>query len=1243
MASVSTVLAILIFTISCSSGPYLAAEQQLPIRSESDTTRKVAYSIYLIGDAGAPAVEGSEETLESFASRLQQSGPNSSAVFLGDNIYEYGMPADTTGRRRAIAEKKIVQSLETLENFEGKAYFIPGNHDWYSGKRGLLAQDEFVDQYNGADTRFILSDGCPGPVTIRPHEEWLLLFLDSEWWINRSSSARNRPAGCRHQSTEQVISSVVEIVTRHSERNILIASHHPLYSNGTHGGYFPPKDHLFPLTNIKPWLYVPLPVVGSVYPVYRKLGRSGQDLRNERYREYRESLLEAVDNAEHVFFASGHEHNLSLFERDDHYQIVSGSGSKTSYARHGNGAEFVYSEHGYARLLSYTDRAVEIRFWAVTPEAPEGELVFRKLLKHAEPDMAAARGAATGEDRRLPGKTVTAAAGPMYEAGPLKRAVWGDHYRDAWTTPVEVPVIDLETERGGLEVLKRGGGQQSVSIVVKDTAGQKYMMRSIQKDPSKALPEVLRETVAKSIVQDQISASHPYGALVIPPLAEAAGVYHTNPELGFVPEGAGLHFPGETAGAIVLFEEFVNARWFNRTFQANATEVVDTEQVWQQLRASSRNRIDEEQLLRSRLFDMFVGDWDRHDGQWLWTATENGEGRGTRFEPIPIDRDNVFFKSDGLVPGTANRKWALRKFQHFDEDIRDIAGINLNAKDFDRWFLTGLSLEDWLTVAEELSQHLTDRVIEKAVRRWPDPVYELDGDAVTRKLKVRRDRITDFARRYYRVLSEEVNVYGTNGSERFLVNRTPSGVTTVTVTARETDQKGYQPVYRRSFHPDVTREIRLFGFDGEDRFTVEGEAGRDQAIKVRIIGGFGGDEVTDHSIVPGGDDMTIVYDTKQGTRVEKGDATELNLRSNPQVNRFQKESFHYDYTRPLLTGGYNQDDGLFLGGGVRFVRHGFRKEPYAALHEIKGKHSTLTSAYSVDYASEFTKAVAGYDLAIDLNIWAPNYKSNYFGLGNGTKKGNDSDDFYGFRYDQVVFSAALQKRISSITRFRFGGGYEYYEASATPDRFVTSPRAGLDASDFNARHYTALRSVFDISTTDNDVMPSYGIKVNTEAVINFGLTGNSETFGEVRSEASLYYTFERLSTTLALRAGAATNIGKFEFFQANTLGGQTLMGSSGNLRGYLRDRFAGRTTFYHNTELRTTLFHFQSYLFPGSVGILGFVDNGRVWQIEDSSRNWHQGYGGGIWISPFRRAVLSATYDLSPENRLFSVNVGFLF
>src|SRR5690606_12102008 len=112
----------------------------------------------------------------------------------------------------------------------------------------------------------------------------------------------------------------------------------------------------------------------------------------------------------------------------------------------------------------------------------------------------------------------------------------GSNYRAEWTTPVRVKVFDIAKEQGGLKPTQRGGGMQSKSLRLEDAKGNEYVLRSIEKNPAKTLPEEFRETFVKDIVVDGISASYPFGALSVPPLATAAGIPHATPQLVYVPD-----------------------------------------------------------------------------------------------------------------------------------------------------------------------------------------------------------------------------------------------------------------------------------------------------------------------------------------------------------------------------------------------------------------------------------------------------------------------------------------------------------------------------------------------------------------------------------------------------------------------------------------------------------------------------------------------------------------------------------
>ena len=1246
------VLAVLLIMCSCGT-PQPFYQSGSSGKPDSVKAKKADYEVFLIGDTGRPVLNGTDPVLNTLQYQLEQAGDSSSIIYLGDNIYQTGMNPDTTYQARKEDENIMSRQLETLKNYGGKSFFIPGNHDWYNGIRGVRAQERFIE--SRSDSEFEPNNGCPGPSGFELGENWFLIILDSQWWINESfrDSVNIDVEGCEFKTRTEVMNRTAELAEEHGDKNILLAFHHALFSNGNHGGFYPIRDHLFPFTNLVDNLYIPLPLVGSIYPIYRKLGRSGQDINHQRYQEFKRELRERMEDLEHVFFASGHEHSLGFYEREKEdenkegkdFFILSGAGSKNSYARTGYGAEFVYSHKGFAKLISYEDGSIDVQFWVPDKDAPKGKMVYYDELITPEADQTAAEKIAMRrKDYEGTEDTVrTIQAGAGYAAGPFHRWVWGDHYRDAWTAEVQVPVFDFDTKKGGLKVLDVTGGEQTITIIVQDSSKNKYVMRSVQKNPVKSLPDVLQETLAADVAKDQTSASHPYGVLIVPTLSEAAGVYGTKPEIGYISKKSGVKMDvGEKEGAVVTFEEFVSTDWFNNNYNKKAVDMISSDELWERKRRGGNVKVDEKQLVRSRIFDMFLGDWDRHEGQWFWAETRTDSV--SVYEPIPIDRDNAFFKSDGAIPWLGRRKWALRKFQLFDDDIRDMAGMNFNARFFDRWFINELSREDWMAIANEMQQALTDSVIERAIDQWPEPIQKISGETFTRKLKQRRDKITEFAERYYNILAEEPNVYGSDQPDLFEVKRMPGGKTSVAVFemgSGRNDGKGTLR-YERTFKTDETGEIRLFGFGEDDRFTLTGNT--DKAVTIRLLGGEGQDIIDDQSQVDGRSKNTLVYDTDYGrTIISDNGEIASKISDDPRINRFDNRAFKYNVTAPLVTAGYKTDEGIFLGGGALITTQGFRKEPFAAQHRITAKRSLMSSSFSANYHGEFTNEIGPLNLTLDAEVLAPKFVTNYFGLGNETKRLREDYNFYDYEIDNVDLAAGVSENLDDLVFLNAGFGYEYFMPRETKNNFLDSPASDVEADEFDRHHFATLNGGVEVNTLDDPLLTHYGADFHASAELNIGLNDNSQTFVRLKSDITGYYTFESITTTVASRLGVATNIGGYDFFQANTLGGQRVFTKPGNLRGFARNRFSGRTSLYHNTELRTKLGDFSSYLFPAKFGVNAFFDEGRVFTDGEISSLWHVGYGGGVWISPLDYFVVDANYAISKEDEFISVTLGFTF
>jgi len=239
----------------------------------------------------------------------------------------------------------------------------------------------------------------------------------------------------------------------------------------------------------------------------------------------------------------------------------------------------------------------------------------------------------------------------------------------------------------------------------------------------------------------------------------------------------------EFAGKLCLFEERPDDDMSGFENFGNSDKVVSSSDMREKILEKQHHKVDEKALLKARLLDMLMADWDRHDDQWRWARFK--EGKQKIYRPIPRDRDQVFFYQDGLFPSIANRKWAIRKFQPFNPDIRDIAGQNFNARYVDRSYLTSLSRKDWLDMAREMQEKLTNEVLETSINSLPKPIVEKQGERLLYVLKERRNNLQRFAESYYYVLAKNVDVVGTLDNDYFEVVRLDDERTQVKVYERK--------------------------------------------------------------------------------------------------------------------------------------------------------------------------------------------------------------------------------------------------------------------------------------------------------------------------------------------------------------------------------------------------------------------------------------------------------------------------
>lgn len=1232
---------LLVAAFGCSSvETYVGEESRGWELQELPQSQEVVYRIYLIGDAGSPSPTRTEPSLKLLKDKLDRESPQSAVVFLGDNLYPAGMP-DSVDAARPEAERRMLQQLRAVEDFSGKIIFIPGNHGWDNeGAVTLKRQEQFIEDYLERGNVFLPDDGFPGPVEIELmdnddhpglREDIRLVILDTQWWLEGKDKPYGDTGEYLLEDAGDFLRELENVLLDRRNDHVMVLGHHPLYSNGNHGGYFPLKTHLLP------------PVFGSLYVGYRKFFGYPQDIQHYRYSQLKEELLRLFLRHQDLIYASGHEHSLQYFKKErknirQHY-VVSGSGSKEDFITRGRGANFAYNSKGFGTVTYYSDGSSWLEFWKPLGDGSDEKLLFRTRMgepysdpfNNQEPDTL---------QQEIPGyrdSTVTMAANSKYDqVGWLTRFIAGSHNREIWGIPVEVPVLDIGSIDGGLRATEVGGTGQSTTLRLEADDGQEYVLRSVDKQAGRIWDEELKNTFAHDIAQDQFSIIHPYAAFVLPDLADAVHVFHTNPKLYYVPHDPRLgRFADLIGGEFALFEERPDDNMTHVESMGRSEEVLGSRQMLLEVDADIDHRVDQHAFARARLFDMLVADWDRHPDQWRWGSFEPADEVGKIYKPIPRDRDVAFMRMNGLIP-TLGKLDFFYQYQGFRPSYGNIKGLTQNALGQTRRFTNQMTREDWLALADSMQVQLTDKVIEQAIREWPQPVFEADGERTINTLKARRDKLQEVVDEYYGLLSKVVDIVGSEKHEWYYVERLNEQQTKVTVEKRTREGEFRKVVYERTFNREETDELRLYGLSGLDRFEVTGN--HDNKIKIRIIGGPGSDTFID-STEASGKSRARIYDNETGNQWHVSGSVIDKRSSDPAVHDYRYLStYRYDRVSPIVFFGSNTDDGLFLGGGARIQKQGFRKDPYGQIHTIKGNYAPATQAYNIKYGGEFIDVAGSWDATLDASILSPNNIRNYFGLGNETENTEENEDFYRARFSEYRLAPGLRRTLQTGISLAIRPTLEVTNFREDQDRFITQPQAGIAENTFEDQWFGGMELDLDLKSVDDDLNPKQGFRWRNAADINFGLENTSATFSRLKSDLSIYYSpLLSPQVTLAARFGVAHNIGDFPFFSSNTLG------SRENLRGYINTRFAGRTSAYNNMEVRTKLFNLYNYIFGGEVGALGFVDTGRVWTDGENSDVWHSGYGGGLWFSLYRKAVVNVTVGFSEEGYYYTAGAGFFF
>jgi len=1203
-----------------------------------------SYEILFVGNTGAGSSLDLEPTLSLLKSKLQTADENSAVVFLGDLLPQNGMPESSTAGRQK-AEQRLMQLINSVTDFKGRILFIPGEHDWGKNKkkgwRSLIRMEEFIETTLNRGNVFIPDGGFPGPEHVKLKDKIRLIALNTQWLLTDNKKRTGDTGKYKVEEDDEFYVELEDKIMKYATDDLIIVGHHPLYSNGRYGGHFHPKTHLFPLTLTWENAYLPLPIIGTMaYAIKRNMGDEQYfaHLKNDWMRHNIDKILQLH---ERYIYVSAHEYSQQLFKTDEMNRmqryLISGSAAKAEYVAPGHKKfaikpQFISGEKGFSSLNFYVDGSVWIDFWANSDGGKE-KRIHEVMIR--PPKLATTKPDVASDNTIYPDysdSTIFAATEPDYATGWLQEFLVGSNHRAAWTTPINVPYFDIGSEHGGLTPIKRGGGQQTISIRLKSADEKQFVLRSVNKDGKRFLPEEIRDTFVAPISQDFLSYSHPQSAFVIPSMAEAVGVYHTNPKLVYIPRDPRLgEYEKLVGNMLMLYEERPNKDMSDSPSFGNSKDVVGASEMFRKVTNDNDYTVDARAHARARLFDMWLSDWDRHKDQWRWATFDASDGKGKIYKPIPRDRDQAFNRLNFFLHPIIK---PFLPFQDYRESYGSLKGLATNGRNQDHRFLSRLSKEDWVKIADSVKFALTDGVIETAFRQWPEPIYNLHGEEMANIGKVRREKLPEIAEEYYLLHAQSVDVVGSNKHERFEVTRHNNDQTEVVVF--KTSKKGEvrEEIYRRLINGDETDEICLYGLGGNDKFVLKGNTA--DGTTIYAVGGTGDDSFIDSSDVAGSGKNTYFYDSRKSDLIKIQETT-VKISDDPRDNDYTG-FFEYPRTYPFGLAWYTSDDGFVLLGGVLHKQHAFRKDPYASQHVLFGSFATSTNAYEINYSGTFRQTFGYYwHLGLNIDFANPNNFRNFYGLGNETEPVDDIDSarvFIGSFNFEVPFT------YEDETGWNMDLVPRLWMTNIDNEQPLVSDldQEGLTDVTLDPQWYLGTRLFFDFTYWDDTTNPRRGYKWLTTFDGNSGIKNAPDNYLTIESEMSLYASlWTRQQYTFAIRVGGAHNFGTFPFYASNALGGTT------NLRGYSGTRFSGRSSLYMNADLRVGLFPIGGEVLPGMLGVVGFFDVGRVWADGESSDKWHPGYGGGVWYDIVGEFILRFSVGFSAEDTFILFGPGFFF
>jgi hypothetical protein len=1189
-------------------------KSELPTYTSSD----IQHRFFLVGGAGDLS---SQLSALNFDNIKKQFNPtiSSTLLFLGDNQYPKGYVDTLT------APQAIDKQIELAKYFFGRTYFIAGNKDWASGIKGLNNQENYInDQYK--DHSFYPKQNCAIDEIIIS-DSLVVITIDSQWYLANWDKFPGINDDCYIRTREEFFYEFDNLINKYQNHTILIAMHHPLYSNATHGGKFSAYDHIFPIKNI------PLPILGSFYTYIRKSsGVVNQDLQNKKYITLINRLKTAVQNRENVFFVAGHDHSLQYIEKAGVKQIISGTGSFAVPTNNKDLISFSASKIGYAVVDVLKGGETWVNFY----EAESLQPLFSKNILPKLP---------TFEQEVIQDVDQTTLTSIYAKKETTKsefyKFLWGQHYRHFYSIPIEFPNLYFtDSEYGRLTPTITESGNQSTTLRLVNDDGQEFVMHPLKKNApkflqkgvikDKAIEKKIIGTYTESFVNDFYTTAHPFASTILNQFAKEIDIYSTNPKIFYIPKQKGLGIYNHDFGdALYLVEERVNNSHADSENFDSPRAIFSTTDMMERLRLDFKHKVDRQMYLKSRLFDFLVGDWDRNEDQWRWAEFQKNDT--LIYRPIPRNHDQAFAKIDGVLMAVVRNMPPLRHMQSYKKEFAHPRWINKSSFAMDVKFLAGISEDEWVKTVAFIQNKITDELIDETFNQLPKQVIDETTEEVKDIMRYRRDHLGEYVVAFRNYLSKTIVIAGTDKSDIFNIYRLDNGDVKVQILAKLENQT--KKISETTYSQSITNEIWIYGLDQADTFNVEGKS--KSSIIVRLIGGLGEDTYN----VKSGSKLNIYDFETSKNKFDINTPTKVLLSDNYKLNLYDWRKAPLRIFAMAPQADFNPDDGAIIGWTANYKIDNFLQNPFGSQHSVGARVSTQTGGVNLFYKGYFASLSNDWRFELFANYSTPNYAQNFFGFGNETLNNRKSSiNYYRVRMQNITLEPAYKLYTPGGVVLGFSSAFQYLKVDKNANRFITT-YFPTDYDLYKGQYYAVPKITFDFENYNFPHNPSLGMGYNLEMGWYINLQNESRNVPFLHTRLNFDFPLNRSEKLVLATLSKAkfTFTDNFEFFQGATLGGDD------DLRGFRRERFSGQNSFLQSTDIRWNIGTIGETLAPMEFGIYIGYDIGRIWKYADPSKKWHSSYGSGIWLSIFDSLTGHVAYFRGDDGGRVTGGIGFKF